>query len=417
MTVAHVSVPTALDLPRIFRHYAGRPTVAIIELDALASNIARLRDLIGPRVRLMTVVKANAYGHGAVMIGRYAARYGADELAVATIDEAVELREGGITAPVLVMGPIGDGEYERAIAHNVQLVVSSPAFARTLAGEVRRLGAPPVPVHLKIDTGMRRFGCAPAETLEIARYLAAAAELRFAGVMTHFAAADDPDPAFTLAQAAEFDAVVAELRASSIPVPTQHLANSAGTLRFPSLHRDMVRTGIATRGLPPDPGMPLPAGFRPILSLYSHVARVIPLASGDTVSYGRTYRSDGGEQGALVPIGYGDGYPRALSSVGWMSLGGQQAPVLGRVCMDQTVVRVPDGIDPRPGDIVKIAGDGAAGEPTLNDLAVLTGTIPHEIATRLTARVPKLYVEHGHLVAVDDLQGPRAMSDTGATSD
>lgn len=407
MTMTEVPASTTVDLNELFRQYAGRPTVAVIDLDALATNIAALRGLIGPKVRLMTVVKANAYGHGAVMVGTYALRYGADELAVATVDEAAELRAGGVTAPVLIMGPIGEGEIERAIRLEAQLVVSSAAFARALAAASRRLNGAPVPVHLKVDTGMRRFGCAPSEALALARQIVDSPELRFAGLMTHFASADDPDPSPTLAQAAEFDAVVAELRANGIDVPLQHLANSAATLRFPSLHRDMVRTGIATRGLPPDPDMPLPPGFRPILSLYSRVARIIPLASGDAVSYGRTYVSAGGERGALVPIGYGDGYPRALSSLGWMALGGERAPVLGRVCMDQTVVRVPHGVDGRLGDIIKIAGDGSEGEPTLNELAVLTGTIPHEIATRLTARVPKLYVEHGRLVAIDDLNGPR----------
>lgn len=411
MTMTGVSVPAALDVQRIFREFGGRSTVAIVDLDLMSANIARLRDIIGPRVRLMTVVKANAYGHGAVTIGRYALQYGANELAVATVDEAAELREAGITAPILVMGPIGDGELERAIRYDLQLVVSAPAFARALAGEVRRLGAPSVPVHLKIDTGMRRYGCVPAEAAAIARSIAAAPELRFAGLMTHFAAADDPDPAFTFAQAAEFDAVVDALRSEGIPIPAQHLANSAATVRYPSLHRDMVRSGIAIRGLPPDPAMPLPAGFRPILSLYSRVARVIPLASGDTVSYGRTYRSEGDEWGALVPIGYADGYARALSSRGWMVLGGTRTPVLGRVCMDQTVIRVPAGVDARVGDIVKIAGDGSAGEPTLNDLAVMTGTIAHEIATSLAQRVPKLYVEHGRLLAVDDLQGVRTVTD------
>ncbi len=410
MSAIEAPAPPDSAIRRIFRQLAGRPTIAVIDLDALANNIAELRRLIGPRVRLMTVVKANAYGHGAVMIGTYALKYGADELAVATVDEAAELRDGGVTAPILIMGPIGDGELERAIRINAQLVVSSAAFARALAAEIRRLNVEPVPVHLKVDTGMRRFGCAPSDAVPLARQIVDMPELRFAGLMTHFAAADDADPAFTFAQAAEFDAVVDELRANGISVPTQHLANSAATLRFPSLHRDMVRTGIATRGLPPDPGMPLPDSYRPILSLYSRVARIIPLAAGDAVSYGRTYVSQGGEQGALVPIGYGDGYPRALSSAGWMVLGGERAPVLGRVCMDQTVIRVPDRVDVQTLDIVKIAGDGTAGEPTLNDLAVMSGTIAHEIVCGIAPRVPKVYLELGEIVAIEDLRGARQIT-------
>lgn len=410
MTMTSITTLSRPALERIYRQLAGRPTIAIVDLDVMATNLARLRLLIGPDVKLMTVVKANAYGHGAVTIGRYALRYGANELAVATVDEGVQLREAGITAPILIMGPIGAGEHERAIRHDLQLVVSTPAFAQALTSEARRIGAGPVAVHLKIDTGMRRFGCSPDKALAIARFIDAAPELRFTGLMTHFAVADDPDPDFTFAQAAEFDAVAGELRANGIQVPTQHLANSAGTLRHSSLHRDMVRSGIATHGLRPDPDMPLPSGMQPTLSLYSRVARIIPLAPGDTVSYGRTYRSGGGERGALVPIGYGDGYPRAFSPTGWMVLGGERGQVLGRVCMDQTIIRVPDGVDAHMGDIVKLAGDGSAGEPTLNDIAIATGTIAHEIATGIAPRVPKVYLERGRVVAIEDLGGARQLS-------
>ncbi len=347
-----------------------------------------------------------------MQVARHALAHGVDALAVATVDEGAQLRDNGITAEILVIGPIGIRERERALRHRLSLVITSAAFAQALAGDVRRMGEEPAPVHIKVDTGMHRFGCALEDVVEVARVVTARPELRWAGLMTHLASADEPDRSFTLEQAARFDAVVARLRTEGFRVPTQHVTNSAGTLRFPALHRDMVRVGIALYGLRPDPAMPLPAPMAPVLSIHSHVARVSTLPPGEGVNYGRTYRADQEERIALVPIGYADGYPRTLTPATKMSLAGQPAALLGRVTMDQAVVRVPADVDVRPGDPVVVAGDGSAesaGAPTLDDLASLAGTIGYELAVRLSTRLPRLYVSGGRVVALAELAGLRSL--------
>ncbi len=402
-------------LDAITGHWHGRPVVGVIDLDALETNIATLRRLIGPDTRLMAVVKANAYGHGAIPIARAALSSGADELAVATVDEAAQLRGAGITAPILVFGAIGKVERARAAGLDLAVVVADASFAHALAADAKMQGRKeenPLPVHLKIDTGMHRFGSTPANALAIAKAIASHPELRLAAVMTHLAASDSPDPTFALEQAATFDGCIASLRDAGIEVPTQHIANSAATLRFPELHRDMVRVGIAMYGLRPDTAMPLPEPMRPIMTIHGRIARLIDLNEGDTVGYGRTYRAASAGRAALVPIGYADGYRRALSSRGWMSVDGQRAPVLGRVSMDQTVIGLPGRFTGEAGSPLTIVGDGTPatiGAPTLDELAELVDTISYEMATGLAERIPKLYIQGGTVVAVCDLHGARSL--------
>ena len=393
----------------------GRPVVGVIDLDALAANIATLRGVIGQDTRLMAVVKANAYGHGAIPIARAALAAGADELAVATVDEAAQLRGAGIVAPILVFGAIGRVEGARAIGLDLELVVADASFAHALAADARMQGRKednPLPVHLKVDTGMHRFGATPEQVLGIAQAIAGHPELRLAAAMTHLAASDDPEPAFVMEQTAVFDRCMASLRDAGIEVPAQHIANSAATLRFPELHRNMVRVGIAMYGLQPDALMPLPEPMRPVMTIHGRLVRLIDLEAGDTVGYGRTYRAPSAGRAALVPIGYADGYRRALSSNGWMAVDGEQAPVLGRVSMDQTVIGLPEGFAGEPGTRVTIVGDGTAattGAPTLDELATLVDTISYEMATGLAQRIPKLYVQDGTVVDVCDLHGARAL--------
>jgi alanine racemase len=257
---------------------------------------------------------------------------------------------------------------------------------------------------------MRRFGTEPEHLLEVAKAIRSHENLSLDGLMSHLSSADDPDPASAEGQLAEFDRCVTALRDAGIEIPQHHIANSAATLRFPGFHKQRIRSGVATYGLQPDPGMTLPPEFCPILTIHSRVVRVIPLEPGDTVSYGRTYTAKQRERGGLIPIGYADGYRRTFSSLAHMSVRGQRADVLGRVCMDQTVIRLPDDPDIQPGERVVIVGNGTAataGAPTIDDLAALTGTISYELTCGLQARLPKLYVRGGDLVAIADLAGYR----------
>jgi len=400
-------------LDTISGQWHGRPVVAVVDLDALAVNLRTLRGLIGPDTRLMAVVKANAYGHGAVPIARAAIASGADELAVATVDEAAQLRQAGITSPLLVFGAIGNVERARAIGLDLGIVVADASFAHALASDARmQHRKEPVSVHLKIDTGMHRFGVAPERVLEVARAITGHPELRLDAVMTHLAASDDPDTSFALGQAATFDRCIATLRDAGIMIPSQHVVNSAGTLRFPELHRDIARVGIAMYGLQPNVEMKLPEPMRPIMSIHGRISRLIDLDKDDSVGYGRTYRAIASHRAALIPIGYADGYRRALSSHGWMAVDGSSAPVLGRVSMDQTVIGLPDCFDGDLGTPITIVGDGTrltAGAPTLDELAAIVGTISYEMATGLAQRIPKLYIRDNKVVDVCDLHSARTL--------
>lgn len=393
--------------------WQGRPTHAVVDLDVLEGNIRALIGHLAPGASLMAIVKANGYGHGAVPVAETALAAGAVMLAVATVDEGAELRKAGIEAPVLVLGAVGDAERERAVGLDLQMIVADRGFAAGLARDVKmQLRKEPLPIHLKIDTGMRRFGVMPEEVVPTAQAILAHPELRLAGIMTHLAAADDPIPASAHEQVALFDRCVADLREAGIDVPAQHVANSAAILRMPEHHKDLVRAGIAMYGLHPSAHAPLLDGMRQVMTIRSRAMRLIPLAPGDAVGYGRTWRADSPGQAALVPIGYADGYQRSLSSRGWMAIGDARADVVGRVCMDQTMIRIPDGATVEAGAPIMVVGDGStatAPAPTFDELADVAGTIGYELVTALAARLPKLYVRRGELVAVSDLAGYRAL--------
>jgi alanine racemase len=400
------------DIERILRGWGGRPSVAVIDLDQLTANVRVIRGMIGEATRLLAVVKADAYGHGSIPVAQAALAAGADEAGVATVEEGIRLRRAGIEAPILVMGPIGAKERRRAIAHDLMLVIGDPLFAKALAADVRRSGRrTPLPVHIKVDTGMHRFGVTVDEAADLARMVDGLPELRLEGVMTHFACADAPDPAATEEQAAKFDRAVAAIRAAGIEVRGQHLANSAGTIRFPHLRRDRVRVGIAMYGLKPDPGMDLPEPLRPIMTVHSRITRILDLQPGDRVSYGGTWTAEEPTRVGLVAIGYADGYDRMGSNRTWMDVRGQRAPVRGRICMDQTLIGVPDGA--RPDDLVTVIGDGQAGvAPGIDQIAEMYDTIPHEIACGLVVRrLAHLYVKGGRLVAITDLWGYRELDE------
>ena len=405
---------SAADIDRILQGWGGRPSVAVVNLDQLAANIRALRGMIGDTTKLMSIVKADAYGHGSIPVAKTALAAGANELGVATVEEGVRLRDAGIEAPILVMGPIGERESRRAIASDLMLVVSEVDLAKALAADVRKSGRKkPLPVHIKIDTGMNRFGCAPDEAPTLAQVIDKLPELRLDAVMTHLACADNPGSDATAGQAEVFDRAIANIRAAGIEVPSQHIANSPGTINFPDLHRDRVRVGTAMYGLQPDPTMELPAPLRPVMTVHSRISRIHEMQPGDRVSYGGTWTAETPTRVGLVALGYADGYDRSGSNRAWMDVRGQKAPVLGRICMDQTVIGLPD--DAQPADLVTVIGDGHSGvAPGVDDLAAMYGTISYDIACGLVApRLAHLYVKAGHLVAITDLWGYREL-DEGA---
>lgn len=377
---------------------SGRATGATIDLDAVANNTRFFIERAGPTAGVMAVVKANAYGHGAIMVAREAVAAGAAWLAVATVDEGRQLRAAGLTAPILVLAPSHPDEASAAVRADLTLAVGDlPMAAAVAAAAVER----PAPVHVEIDTGLSRFGIPHTiAAAEIAR-IAALPGLRLDGVYTHFATADEADRTFHDRQEARFEAVLDALAAAGIVVPHAHQDNSAGALVGPGPRVTLIRPGVALYGMSPSDEVAAPPALRPVLTLRSRVARLLDLAPGDSVSYGRTFIAERPTRAALVPLGYADGYRRSLSNRGIMLLGGRRAPVLGRVCMDQTVIAIPDGVDARIGDEVVVIGEQGGERMSADALAALAGTIPYEIGTGISARVPRHYERGGQRVATE----------------
>ena len=380
-------------------------TWAEIDLDAIALNAASLKAHAGGKAELMVTVKANAYGHGAVPVARAAMEGGATRLAVHRTLEGVQLRQAGITAPILIMGYTLPAESERIVRWDLTPTVNSQPQAEALSAAAMAAGKP-LPIHVKIDTGMSRYGLLPDEVLDFVRFLSRLPGLVLEGLYTHYAVADLADKTFTRHQFGIYMDVVKQLEAAGFIFPLKHVANSAATLDMPEMALDMVRCGIALYGLRPsdevEPTMPL----RPALTLKSRVARVRTIPAGASVSYGRTYIATKPARVALVPVGYGDGYHRILSNRGAVLVRGRRAPIVGRVCMDQFVVDVSHIPEVQLHDEVVLIGRQGEEHISAEEVARWAETINYEVTTSLLPRVTRIYLRAGREVARSDLLTP-----------
>lgn len=365
-----------------------------VDLNAVAHNAQAIKAHIGPHVHLIAVVKANAYGHGMVEVARTALQHGASWLAVGRVDEGIALRDAGITAPILVMGYTLPGDIEDAVVRALTLTVADLASVEAVSTLARRLGRI-IPVHIKVDTGMGRFGVLPDEVLPFVARVSALSGVRIEGLFTHFAVADLADKEYTWHQFRVFQRVRVELEAAQYQIPVYHVANSAAMLDLPEMHLDAVRVGIALYGLPPSGEVATTVPLRPALSLKSHVARVRTLPAGSSISYGRTYITQRNTPVALVPVGYGDGYHRVLSNRGMVLINGRRAPIVGRICMDQFVVDISQVGPVELNSEVVLIGRQGAECITAEEVATWAETINYEIVTGLSPRVPRLYVGAG----------------------
>jgi alanine racemase len=373
----------------------GRPTWAEIDLDALASNFRAVKRLVGGGVRVMCVVKADAYGHGAVECARRLEREGADWFAVALPEEGVALREAGVRAPVLVLGGFWEGQAADCVRHHLTPVLYRLDAAEALDRAAREAGRA-AEVHVKIDTGTGRLGVRHDEAAEFAVRLREFKSLRVGGLLTHFAAADEPErDEFTRAQADDFRAAAEAFRAAGHEPAVEHLSNSAATFAHPAERGSMVRPGGVLYGLWRDVLQPKdqPAPLRPVLSLRSCVSLIKRVPAGETLGYGRTFELKRDGLIATLPVGYADGYPRALSNRGRVIARGQYAPVVGRVSMDLTLVDVTDVPGVAPDDEVTLLGESAGLAVTAEEIAKLCGTLSYEITCGLSRRVPRRYEE------------------------
>ena len=363
---------------------------AEVDLAAIAHNAHTLKAMLRPPTQLMAVVKANGYGHGALAVARTALQHGAARLGVARVSEGSELRAAGIAAPILVLGPIAPVEAAEAVRATLSVALTSLHVARALSQQSGAQGVV-TPVHLKLDTGMSRFGVPLDEASTTARALLAMPGLRLEGVFTHFASADERDQAFTREQVRRFERALAALHAAGIKAPLRHAANSAGAMAGLDYHFDMVRAGLALYGIAPAGWLPGAAELRPALSLKSRVAYVRSLPPGVSIGYGGAHTTDRATRAALVSIGYADGVRRALSNRGQVLIRGQRARILGRVSMDQIVVDG-DACGAHEGDEVVVLGRQGEAAIGADEVAGWSGTIAYEILTGIGARVPRLYL-------------------------
>ena len=366
-----------------------RPSRIVVDLSAVGDNLRAIRARVG--VPVMGIVKANAYGHGLVPVARHLEACGVDRLGVAFVEEGIALRRAGIRLPILVLGGIFGPQVADYLRHELEITVSSLDKLRQVEVVAEALGQR-ARVHLKIDTGMERIG---VHSYSCAGFIEAAAASRWCdivGVYSHLACADDPGSPMTDRQVERFAEACAHFTRIGAPMPLRHLANSGGVLHAPGTWLDMVRPGIILYGVLPDPASQATLALRPALSLVSRVVYFKVVRAGGTVSYGATWAAATDTRIATIPVGYGDGYPRALSSRGEVLLRGHRRPIAGRVCMDQFMVDLgPDGTAYNEDEVVLVGRhDGQA--IRVEDIARQAGTIPYEILTGLNERIPRAYV-------------------------
>jgi alanine racemase len=364
-----------------------RPTRIEVDLDALTHNLGAIR--AHTRVPVMGVVKANAYGHGLVPVALHLQAQGVDQLGVAFLEEGIALREAGVTLPILVLGGIFGPQAAEFIAHDLEITVSSIDKLRQVEAAAESLGRKAT-IHLKIDTGMERIG---VHSYSCGPFIEAAVGSRWCtlkGIYSHLACADDPGSPMTAAQLERFAEACAHFDRLGAPMPLRHLANSGGVLHFPETWLDMVRPGILLYGVQPDPASLRTVDVRPVLSLVSRVVYFKVVRAGHPVSYGATWAPDIDTRVVTVPLGYGDGWPRALSPGGEVLIRNARHPIAGRICMDQFMVDIGHDSAWNEDDVVLVGRQGDE-RITVEVVAGVAGTIPYEILTGLAERIPRLY--------------------------
>ncbi|MEK6745267.1 MAG: alanine racemase [Nitrospirota bacterium] len=366
---------------------SDRPTRAEIDLHALTHNYGEVTRRIGGR-KVLAVVKAQAYGHGAVPVARHLAGLGAHMFGVALVEEGSNLRDAGITTPILVIGPVFPEQAEALVGANLTPVVYTLPVAKALSDAAGNAGKA-VPVHVKIDTGMGRIGVSPEEAVQFIETISKFPGIVVEGLMTHFADADLRDKKFATNQLDRFEALIGSLDKKGITIPLRHAANSAAVLEYDRALLTMVRPGLMLYGYDPlESGAA--ADVRPVLSLVTRIAYIKKVPAGVPISYGRTFVTKRESLIATIPIGYADGYSRGLSNRGEAIVRDKRVPVAGRVCMDMTMLDVTEVPGVAAGDEAVLIGSSGNERITADDIAAKTGTIAYEVLCGISGRVPRI---------------------------
>jgi alanine racemase len=368
----------------------GRPTVCFIDLDALRWNFRQIRSKVGPGVKVLSMVKANGYGHGAPAVAKALAAEGNDAFGVATLEEGVELRQAGIQAPILVLAGAYPDQVDQFFDNRLTPVIHALENAKELDRAARGRNKT-FNVHLKVDTGMGRIGFLAAEIDSWLPKIKDFKALKIEGVFSHFSHAESVEGGYTRQQLRLFQGVVDRLHDAGIAPSLVHLANSAATITLPAAYFDMVRPGLMLYGVYPSPTMASQISLKPVLSWKTRILQLKKVSAGSSISYGQTFVTKRESLIATLPMGYADGYPRLLSNRGEVLVGGKRAPVAGRVCMDLTMIDVTDIEKIQPGDEVVLLGRQGDAEISADEMAAWANTISYEILTSISNRVPRIH--------------------------
>ena len=368
-----------------------RNSYAEVNLAAIRANMAALRQRLAGDITVIAVVKADGYGHGAVEVSRALLEAGADMLAVALPAEGMELRLAGFTCPILVIGSMLGREVPLALEHNLMVTVFSEPFAYEVASQAQAHGVRCL-AHVKVDTGLGRLGIPAGEAREVVPRIARLPGLEVIGLATHFASADERDETFTHHQVELFRSVLTACQSAGLAFRYVHAANSAAILAVPEAHFNTVRPGIVLYGFPPSQDVPPPLPLTPALALKSVLTTVRKVPAGTPLSYGRTFTTARPSLIGCVPVGYADGYPRALSNRALVGVRDSFVPVVGRVCMDQVLIDLTDVPRVAVGDEVVLYSAQADHPNSVESIARLLGTISYEVVTTISTRVPRIYL-------------------------
>lgn len=378
--------------------YNGR-CWAEISLDNIAHNAREIRRITRPEAEVMGVVKADGYGHGAVEVAHTILGNGVSRLAVSMLDEAIQLRNSGIKAPILILSDVEPLRADEILRYDITQTVFTYGFAEILSKKAAEAGKK-MKVHIKIDTGMGRVGFETDEAVEAVRHISTLPGLEIEGIFTHFAVSDEEDP-YTEQQFVKFCNICDALEREGIHIPIRHAANSAAMIRFPHMHLNMVRAGIILYGLHPSA---VTRGYdidlRPAMMLKARTSLVKSVPAGTSLSYGCTYRTEKPSMIATIPVGYADGYPRLLGNKSYVLMGGKIAPIRGRICMDQCLADVTGIAHVKTGDEAVLFGEQNGNRISIDDIAALAGTVNYEIVCIIGKRVPRQYIENGTTVKI-----------------
>lgn len=367
------------------------PTRAVwaqIDLSAVEHNIKQIRGKIKKGTKLCAIIKADAYGHGAIAVAKTAVQAGAEYLAVAILNEALELRNAGFKEPILILGYTPPDQAEFVVDRGISQTVFSFEAAKILSEAAVRQNKT-IKVHLKIDTGMSRIGILPEEAGRLSRRISALPHVEIEGIFSHFATSDCKDKAFAHHQLERFNAALKHVEAEGITIPLKHMANSAAILDMPEAHFDMVRAGVILYGLWPSEEVDKSVQLRPALQLKAKIAYVKKVVSGQPISYGCLFVTARESIIATLPIGYADGYTRLLTGKAQVMVRGKRVPVVGKICMDQCMLDVTDVDGVKAGDEVILFGNE---EIPVDEIAGLLGTINYEIICMVGNRIPRVYI-------------------------